>query len=197
MTEYRAIRALYDDECITVYQAYSTEIAEAAVREQKLPASSSFRLNRTTWIKPSWCWMMYRCGYSYKDEGQARVLAIRIKHENFRTILRRARLAHRPKKTGEGAGGDVVIQWDPERSPKIGKLEYRSLQVGIPSHLVPVYVDEWIEGIEDVTETARKLKERIGEDRSVSEDELVQMGLVPCERPYEVPHDIYERLEMG
>lgn len=197
MTDSRAIRALYDDECITVYQAYSKEIAEAAVREQKLSASPSHRLNRMTWIKPSWCWMMYRCGYSYKDEGQRGVLAIRIKHENFRTILRQARLAHGGKKEGEKSGDSVVVQWDPERSPKIGRLEYRSLQVGIPSHLVKQYVDEWIESIEDVTEAARKLKERIDQDPSVSKDELVESGLVPLERPYEVPQDIYERLEMG
>jgi Domain of unknown function (DUF4291) len=56
---YRQIRALYDDETITVYQAYSSSIAIAAVKEQKLNASPDFRLGRMTWIKPSWCWMMY------------------------------------------------------------------------------------------------------------------------------------------
>lgn len=56
---YRQIRALYDDETITVYQAYSTSIALAAVKEQKLNALPDFKLGRMTWIKPSWCWMMY------------------------------------------------------------------------------------------------------------------------------------------
>ena len=56
---YRQIRALYDEETITVYQAYSATIAEAAVREQKLYASPDFLFTRMTWIKPSWCWMMY------------------------------------------------------------------------------------------------------------------------------------------
>lgn len=197
MSDFRAIRALYDEDCITVYQAYNEEIAEAAVREQKLSASPSYRLNRMTWIKPSWCWMMYRSGYSYKDERQVRVLAIRIKHKNFYSILRQARLAHRSKNPDEQAGGSVVVQWDPERSPKIGRLDYRSLQVGIPSHLVGQYVDEWIESIEDVTDAARGLKERLDRDASVSKDELVESGLVPDERLYEVPRDIYERLEMG
>ena len=197
MSDFRAIRALYDEECITVYQAYSKEIAEAAVREQKLSASPAYGLHRMTWIKPSWCWMMYRCGYSYKDERQVQVLAIRIKHENFHTILRQARLAHKSKNSDEKAGGSVVVQWDPERSPKIGRLEYRSLQVGIPSHLVAQYVDEWIESIEDVTDAARGLKERLDRNPSVGKDELVESGLVPVERLYEVPRDIYERLEMG
>jgi hypothetical protein len=55
---YRQIRALYDEETITVYQAYSAEIAIPAVAEQKLSASPAFKYGRMTWIKPSWCWMM-------------------------------------------------------------------------------------------------------------------------------------------
>jgi hypothetical protein len=57
--EFRQIRALYDDETITVYQAYSASIATAAVREQKLSASPDFSYSRMTWIKPSWTWMMF------------------------------------------------------------------------------------------------------------------------------------------
>jgi hypothetical protein len=55
---FREIRAVYDDEGITVYQAFNADIAEAAVREQKLNASPLYRF-RMTWIKPSWCWMLY------------------------------------------------------------------------------------------------------------------------------------------
>ncbi len=55
---YRQIRALHDEDTITVYQAYSDEIGKAAVQHQKLSASPAFRYQRMTWIKPSWCWMM-------------------------------------------------------------------------------------------------------------------------------------------
>ena len=55
---YRQIRALYDEDTITVYQAYSAEIADPAVKEQRLTASPQFSGTRMTWIKPSWCWMM-------------------------------------------------------------------------------------------------------------------------------------------
>ena len=58
----RQIRAVFDSETITVYQAYPTAIASPAVKEQKLNASPEFKLGRMTWIKPSWCWMM--CGLS-------------------------------------------------------------------------------------------------------------------------------------
>lgn len=56
---YKQIRALYDEDTITVYQAYSASIAIPAVKEQCLSASPDFQLGtRMTWIKPSWCWMM-------------------------------------------------------------------------------------------------------------------------------------------
>ncbi len=73
------IRADYDEETITVYQAYNRTIASAAVAEQKLNASPGFRTTRMTWIKPSWAWMLYRAGYSYKDPGQERILALKMK----------------------------------------------------------------------------------------------------------------------
>lgn len=56
--QYRQIRALYDDESITVYQAYSAEIALPAIAEQNLAASPAFQYDRMTWIKPSFMWMM-------------------------------------------------------------------------------------------------------------------------------------------
>jgi hypothetical protein len=57
-TPFRQIRADYDDEGIVVYQAFNSEIANAAVKEQKLNASPAYRI-RMTWIKPSWCWMLF------------------------------------------------------------------------------------------------------------------------------------------
>ncbi|MFB9625482.1 DUF4291 family protein [Nonomuraea helvata] len=63
----------YTEESITVYQAYDAVIAEPAVAAQRFVAP--FKRERMTWIKPSFLWMMYRCGYATKP-GQERVLAI-------------------------------------------------------------------------------------------------------------------------
>ncbi|KAK4505306.1 hypothetical protein PRZ48_003269 [Zasmidium cellare] len=105
---FREIRASYDDDCITVYQAYNASIAEAAVKAQKLSASPLYRPGRATWIKPSWCWLMYRSGYSYKDSNQERILAIRMKHENFIKLLRNACPVGAPH--GRGAVRDRWIE---------------------------------------------------------------------------------------
>ena len=62
----RKIYAKFDDKTIRVYQAYNNKIADEAIK------------TRMTWIKPSFLWMMYRCGWAEK-ENQERVLAIDIK----------------------------------------------------------------------------------------------------------------------
>ncbi|KAF6826428.1 integral membrane protein [Colletotrichum musicola] len=126
---FRQIRANYD-ETMTVYQAYNTTIAAAAVESQLLTVSPSFKLTRMTWIKPSWAWMLYRSGYSYKDPGQERILALKMTHESFISLLRKGALLHMDVKRD---GKEVRVPWDPERDVRLGKLPHRSIQIGIPA----------------------------------------------------------------
>jgi hypothetical protein len=205
---YRQIRACHDANTITVYQAYKVSIAEAAVTTQKLDASPDFKPGRMTWIKPSWAWMMYRSGYSYKDPGQARVLAIKMKHEAFLSLLEKGVLSHHVQATRiqdvmtdkdskcREKSAEVRIQWDPERSYKLDVLPYRSIQIGIPAALSSIWAEQWIETIEDVTETARSLKKAIDEDPDVTTQELLDRGLIPHESVFDVSSCIMERLEM-
>ncbi|KAK3319091.1 hypothetical protein B0H66DRAFT_256764 [Apodospora peruviana] len=214
-TPYKQIRALYDDEIITVYQAYNTQIASAAVAAQKLDASTKFRIgSRMTWVKPSWAWMLYRAGYSYKDPGQERILAIKMRHADFVGLLARGVLT--PHATGKTStsdpdndqgsadkqkdkrekSSDVKIQWDPERTVRLEKLEYRSIQIGIPGALTPRWAEEMIVGIEDVTDKARELKRVLDERPGVTDEELVDMELVPVERPFEISEELQKSLRM-
>ncbi|KAI2616882.1 ATP-dependent RNA helicase DHX8 [Hypoxylon sp. NC1633] len=208
MAEQRQIRAFYDNVTITVYQAYNSEIASAAVHQQKLCASPQFRLARMTWIKPSWCWMMYRAGYSYKDKNQERILALKMKHEHFNALLRMATLTREPgkgtaashtavdsKSLGEKASA-VKVQWDPERSPRLERLGFRSIQIGIPGSLAAIWADKWIVGIEDVTENARALERELKEKPEVTDEELLHKGLVPPEREFPVPLDVQQVIGM-
>lgn len=56
----REIRAAYSETTVTVYQAYSPAIGLAAAQEGRFPGM--WKRDRMTWIKPSFLWMMYRCG---------------------------------------------------------------------------------------------------------------------------------------
>lgn len=156
---------MYDEETITVYQAYPPAIADPAVRAGTFVPP--FKRDRMTWIKPSFLWMMYRCGWATKL-GQERVLAIRITREGFETVLAQSCLSHFDADLyGDHAtwlarkeASPVRIQWDPERDVDLQPLPWRSLQVGLSGFVVSRYVEEWIVALEDITPRVDELRER-------------------------------------
>src|SRR6516164_3911260 len=87
----RQVRAASDAHTITVYQAYSPQIADAALAAQTFVAP--FKRSRMTWIKPSFLWMMHRSGWATKP-GQERILAIQITRDGFEWALAHAALSH-------------------------------------------------------------------------------------------------------
>jgi hypothetical protein len=159
---HRQIRALYTDTTITVYQAYSNQVAEPALQAQRF--LSPFQMSRMTWIKPSFLWMMYRSGWGTKD-GQERVLAIDITQSGFQWCLENACLSHfdpamHPSEAAWQQAKEqspVRVQWDPERSIRLARLDYRSIQIGLSGPAVAQYVGDWIVRIRDVTSLAREI----------------------------------------
>jgi hypothetical protein len=87
----RLIRAAYIADTVTVYQAYASAIADAAVRAGTFVPP--FSRDRMTWIKPSFGWMMHRSGWAAKP-GQERVLAIEIARTGFEWALAHSCLSH-------------------------------------------------------------------------------------------------------
>jgi hypothetical protein len=183
----RQIRAVYSADAITVYQAYSAAIAEPAARAGRFVPP--FKRERMTWIKPSFLWMMYRCGWATKP-GQERVLAIRISRAGFEWALTHSCLSHydRARHADRAAwsrslrASPVRIQWDPERSPRLGALPHRSLQVGLSGEAVHRYVDEWTLSVTDVTADVRRIHQSL-------RDGHADPGL-PVERPYPLPPEV-------
>src|SRR5262245_23664513 len=120
----RQVRAAFSAELITVYQAYPPEIAERAVAAGRFVAP--FKRERMTWIKPSFLWMMYRCGWASKP-GQERVLAMQITRTGFDWALEHACLSqYDPHQHADHAAwrrqlkaSPVRVQWDPERSMRL------------------------------------------------------------------------------
>lgn len=168
--EQRAVRAVYTDTTITVYQAYPMEIAASAVRAGRFVAP--FKRERMTWIKPSFLWMMYRCGWATKP-GQERVLAVEITRDGFEWALERACLSHyepdlhtdRAAWARELKGSSVRVQWDPERDRDLRPLPYRSLQVGLSREAVDRYVDDWTVSITDITARVRERRDEQERER--------------------------------
>ena len=183
----REIRAEYDDESITVYQAYSPQIAQAAVAAGRFVPP--FSLDRMTWIKPSFCWMMYRSGWATKP-GQERVLAVRISRAGFEWALAHSCLSHvqNPPYTSHEEWlkvkrrSPVRIQWDPERDIHLNRLDHRAIQIGLSGEAVQAYVQDWTLSIDDITATVREVEE--------SRDETQ----LPVEHPYPLPEAVASRI---
>lgn len=178
------IRARYTPATLTVYQAYPPAIGLPAAREGRFPAA--WKRDRMTWIKPSFLWMMYRCGWATK-ENQETVLAIEITREGFEWALRHACLSHyvpglhadRAAWQRELRRSPARVQWDPERDTALRPLPYRSLQLGLSGAAARRYADEWTVSITDVTPLTREVHARVR-----AGDPAGARALLPRELPY-------------
>lgn len=157
------IRARYTDLTIRVYQAYRPEIARPALKAGRFVAP--FSMQRMTWIKPSFHWMMYRSGHASKP-GQEMVLGIDITREGFDWALAHAELSRFHPRTHASYEewrrrldeAPVRVQWDPERDRHMNIVAgVRSIQIGLSGEAVVRYVNDWIVHIEDVTAIAHRL----------------------------------------
>ena len=164
--EERNIYAVFDDKTIRVYQAYNDEIADETLKLGRF--GSKFSLNRMTWIKPSFLWMMYRSGWATK-EGQERILAIDLKREGFDEIVKNAVLSSfrevsdlsKEKWKEKLENSEVRCQWDPDRDIYGNPIGRRAIQLGIKGETVKKYVNEWIVNITDITEEVIEMREKI------------------------------------
>jgi hypothetical protein len=152
-----------------------------------------------TWIKPSFLWMMYRCGWATKP-GQERVLAIDIAREGFEWALARACLSqydrdlHADKATWSRRlrASSVRVQWDPERSLQLQALPYRSLQVGLSGDAVDRYIDDWTLAVTDITATVRQAHEFLRAGNGLAAE-----ALLPGERVYPLPDQIGSNIRVS
>ena len=181
----RQVRASFDAESITVYQAFGHEIADAALSAGRFVAP--FSLSRMTWVKPSFLWMMYRSGWASKP-GQERVLSVRMSRAGFEEALGESCLSHFDPElhADQDAWREQLrdcptrVQWDPERTLDGQPHPHRSLQLGLSGLAVTRYVTAWILGIEDITGTlARRCR---------------GLDPLPDELPYPLPAAVAERI---
>ncbi|GAA1875650.1 DUF4291 domain-containing protein [Actinomadura bangladeshensis] len=193
----REIRACYDRDSITVYQAYAPEIGLLAAEQGAFVPPFSRR--RMTWIKPSFLWLMARSDWARKL-GQQTILAVRISRSGWEEALGHAVPTDPDRRVFRSsdewrrhfAKAVVHVQWDPERSIRGAKLETRSVQIGLSRHIIDRYVDDWILGIEDRTLLARRIRDLLLSGRPAQ-----AKALLPEERPYPLPPALTARLGMS
>ncbi len=164
MENLKEVFAVYNKQTIRVYQAYNSIIAKEAVSLQTF--GKSFSLNRMTWIKPSFLWMMYRSGWATK-KNQECILAIDVYREKFDEILKKAVLTSPDSKHCSGSQWEeefskatCYCQWDPERNINGNPINRRAIQLGIKGDILKDFVNSGICKIEDITPFVKKCNEQ-------------------------------------
>jgi hypothetical protein len=151
------ILAHYDDESIVVYQAYRPSIGYYAIEHGRF-GGPDFSLNRMSWIKPNFLWMMYRSGWGAK-EGQEVILGLRVRRAFFDGVLAQAvastyqpdRYASREAWKAAVDASEVRLQWDPDHDPQGGKLARRAVQLGLRGKTLEEFASDALLEVIDMT----------------------------------------------
>ena len=175
------IMAQYNEEKIIVYQSYRPDIGSFAAENQYF--GGNFSLDRMTWIKPNFLWMMFRNGWGTK-EGQEVVLAIHLKRTAFENYLENAVYSSFKTELYESyeawqkdiQRSNVRLQWDPDHDPYGVKLERRAIQIGLRKEYIQSYSKDDILEIEDISNFVKEQYEFV---KSKNLNELV----IPNEKP--------------
>lgn len=181
------IMAQYNDERIIVYQSYRPEIGHFASKNQYF--GGQFSLDRMTWIKPNFLWMMYRNGWGTKP-GQEVVLAIHLKREAFQKYLEHAVYSSyqanlynsKEEWQNDVKHSNVRLQWDPDHDPYGHKQDRRAIQIGLRQDFIASYSKDDILKIEDISDFVSEQYTLVKENRL---NELI----IPEERPF-IPNGV-------
>jgi len=123
-----------------------------------------------------------------------KVLAIDISREGFEWALSHSCPSHFESSVygshgrwkAVKAASPVIIQWDPERSLLLKKLDYCAIQIGLSGEAANRYVDQWIMKITDFTTLSREIRRLV--DSSHLEDAA---KLIPLENVYPISPAIW------
>lgn len=175
------------EDFLVVYQAYNHQIADFAIKHQRL-GGEHFSYNRMSWIKPNFLWMMYRCGWASKH-NQERVLGLWLHRNHFDEILDEAVYSsfndeqypnHDAWKSALEQK-DVRLQWDPDHDPYGNKQTRRAIQLGLKGDVLKRFGNEQVVLIEDLTEF-------VTEQKKLVELKQIDQLQIPIERIY-LPQD--------
>lgn len=146
----------FDETAMIVYQAFNDEIADYAIAHQRF-GGSGYDFGRTTWLKPSFLWMMFYSGWARK-ENQENVLAIRVQLPGFEELLKRAVLIRNDE---EEPGAEVRLRWVSYHDLFGNKTDRMAAKIGLRGEMLRRYNEEWILSIENITDYVREQQERV------------------------------------
>ena len=185
-TEGQYIIAGTTPESIFVYQAYKAAIAQYAIEYQRF-GGPHFSMDRMTWIKPNFMWMMYRSGWAQKKD-QERILQLELSQAGFRAMLAEAVPSsfspgyHQERSEWDAAiqNSNVRLQWDPDHAPDGSKLPRRAIQLGVRGSTFQNFNDNYLLSVRDITDFVLQQRLNIGQpDLLVPVERVVDFSTYP------------------
>jgi hypothetical protein len=188
------ILAQFDDDTIIAYQAYRPDIGRFAAEHGYF--GGGFKLDRMSWIKTNFLWMMYRSGWGTKTDQEV-TLAVRLRRSAFDEILGAAVHSTFQADLYPDAAewrravsrSSVRLQWDPDHEPAGAKTARRAIQLGLRDEFLARYSREFVVGIEDISDFVAEQR------RHVQTGDLAAL-VTPREAPYPVEERLARRLRM-
>ncbi len=188
------ILAQYDAETVVVYQAYSRATGHWVAQRGRL-GGPGFSLDRMSWLKTSFLWLMHRSAWGTAP-GQEAVFAIWLRRDAFDALLAQAvpsryiAEVYASREAWQAAvdASDVRAQWDPDYPPHGPKLRRRAIQLGLRGEALRCFVEEWTVQVEDISGFVRQ------QARYARRPELL---FVPAQRVYPVRDpEVARRLDL-
>ncbi len=188
----RKIYADFDGDGVYIYQAFKPEIVKEAVAKGTF--GKGFGLDRITWIKPSFGWMLYRSEYASKYRMEA-IAKIKIAHQSWLEILSQSiETSWNPEIYQEEwqwqdalNQSEVIHQWDPERDLAGKKTGRSAIQIGIRGEIIKKYVAEYITTVQDVTDLAKTIGKFVKGNK-------IDFEGGPEEKEYPLDNDLFVKL---
>lgn len=160
----KEVFAQYDRQYIRVYQAYNSAIAKEAIALQTF--EENFNINRMTWIKSSFLWLMYRSNWGTK-KNQECILALDIYQTKFNELLEKAVLTSPDSTSYTGLQWEkafneatVYCQWDSDRNINGNAINRAAIQIGLKGNTLRDFLNTSIYCITDLTPLVRKWNEQ-------------------------------------
>ncbi len=185
----------FDDDGVYVYQALNPSIVALAVEQGTF--GKNFDQGRTSWIKPSFSWILQHT-YAGTKHNMKAVARVKIHHWAWLEILENSELSH----YNDDLHGDrmlwqnslkkakVICQWDPEKGLDGNPLGRQSIQLGLKAPILKDYVERYIIQVEDASALARLIAPYTRAGRR-------DFPVVPEEREYPLEDELAERLGCG
>ncbi|MEN7551725.1 DUF4291 family protein [Rapidithrix thailandica] len=188
----KLIYADYDEEGVYVYQAFKPQTVQTAVALGTF--GKGFGLDRISWIKPSFGWVLRRTKYGTKNRMQG-IAKIKLSHQAFHEIISQSIESHWNQNVFASEdvwrnrlnSSDVIHQWDPERDLIGRRLERQAIQIGIRGEVIKKYVSDYIIGVEDVSSLAHEISR-------IKKGGATNFPGVPEEKEYPISEELFFRL---